>query len=258
MNTTEVKEMVRNRYGSIAAGSESCCGSPAEPQEASCSMGYSETELASLPEGADLGLGCGNPQALAAMRPGEVVVDLGSGAGIDCFLAARQVGPAGRVIGVDMTHEMLTKARANAEQVGAANVEFRLGEIEHLPIEDNKADVVISNCVINLVPDKEQVYREAFRVLKPRGRLAVADVVNTAPLRPDLAADPALLCGCIAGAATARQIEDWLAAAGFIDVRITVKPGSRELVATWAPGRGIEDYVASATIEGRKPGSDLR
>jgi SAM-dependent methyltransferase len=219
-------------------------------------MGYSEAELASLPEGADLGLGCGNPQALAAMRPGEVVVDLGSGAGIDCFLAARQVGPAGRVIGIDMTHEMLAKARANAERAGAANVEFRLGEIEHLPIANNTAEVVISNCVINLVPDKGQVYREAF-VLKPGGRLAIADVVNIAPPPPALAADPALLCGCIAGAATVRQIEDGLAAAGFIDVRISVKSGIRELVESWAPGRGIEDYVASATIEGRKPGSDL-
>jgi len=245
--------MVRNRYGGIAAGGAGCCGAADSAQETSCSMGYSEAELASLPEGADLGLGCGNPQAFAAMRPGEVVVDLGSGAGIDCFLAARQVGPAGRVIGVDMTHEMLTKARANGEQVGAANVEFRLGEIEHLPIGDNTADVVISNCVINLVPDKEQVYREAFRVLRLGGRLAIADVVNTAPLPPDLSADPALLCGCIAGAATVRQIEDWLAAAGFVDIRITVKPGSRELVATWAPGRGIEDFVASATIEARKP-----
>ena len=245
--------MVRNRYGGIAAGGAGCCGAADSAQETSCSMGYSEAELASLPEGADLGLGCGNPQAFAAMRPGEVVVDLGSGAGIDCFLAARQVGPAGRVIGVDMTHEMLTKARANGEQVGAANVEFRLGEIEHLPIGDNTADVVISNCVINLVPDKEQVYREAFRVLRLGGRLAIADVVNTAPLPPDLSADPALLCGCIAEAATVRQIEDWLAAAGFVDIRITVKPGSRELVATWAPGRGIEDFVAPATIEARKP-----
>src|SRR5271169_2510700 len=240
MNTTEVKEMVRNRYGSIVAGSAGCCGSNAAPQDASCNMGYSEAELAALPEGADLGLGCGNPQALAAMRPGEVVVDLGSGAGIDCFLAARQVGLTGRVIGVDMTHEMLAKARANAERVGAANVEFRLGEIEHLPIADNTADVVISNCVINLVPDKEQVYREAFRVLKPGGRLAIADVVNTAPLPPELSADATMHCTCLAGAATTRQIEDWLAAAGFIDIRITVKPGSRGLVATWAPGHGIE------------------
>jgi len=217
-------------------------------------MGYSEAELASLPEGADLGLGCGNPQAIAALRPGEVVVDLGSGAGIDCFLAAQQVGPAGRVIGVDMTHEMLAKARANAERVGAANVEFRLGEIEHLPIADNTADVVISNCVINLVPDKEQVYREAFRVLKPGGRIAIADVANTAPLPAELAAEPSLLCTCLAGAATTHQIEDWLAAPGFIDISITIKPDGRELVESWAPGRGIENCAASATIEARKPG----
>jgi SAM-dependent methyltransferase len=253
MNTTDVKEIVRDWYGNVAAGNAGCCGSNVAPQDASCGMGYSEAELASLPEGADLGLGCGNPQAIAAMRLGEVIVDLGSGAGIDCFLAAQKVGPAGRVIGVDMTHEMLTKARANAERVGAANVEFRLGEIEHLPIADNAADVVISNCVINLVPDKEQVYREAFRVLKPGGRIAIADVVNTAPLPPELASDTTLLCACLSGAATIRQIEDWLAAAGFIDMRITLKPGSRELVEAWAPGRGIADYVASATIEGRKP-----
>jgi len=253
MNQTEVKELVRNWYGVAAAGSSGCCGSASTPQEASCGMGYSEAELASLPEGADLGLGCGNPQALAAMHPGEVIVDLGSGAGIDCFLAARQVGPSGRVIGVDMTHEMLAKARANAERVHAGNVEFRLGEIEHLPIADNTADVVISNCVINLVPDKAQVYREAFRVLKSGGRIAIADVVNTAPLPPELSSDTTLLCACLAGAASVCQIEDWLAGAGFIDVQITVKPGSRELVEIWAPGRGIGDYVASATIEAHKP-----
>jgi arsenite methyltransferase len=253
MNTTEVKEMVRNWYGGVAAGKASCCGSAATARDASCGMGYSEAELASLPEGADLGLGCGNPQALAAMRPGEVVVDLGSGAGIDCFLAAQQVGPSGRVIGVDMTHEMLAKARANAEQIRAGNVEFRLGEIEHLPIADNTADVVISNCVINLVPDKEQVYREAFRVLKPGGRIAVADVVNTAALPAELAADASMLCACLAGAATTRQIEGWLAAVGFTDISIAIRPGSRELVESWAPGCSIEDYAASATIEARKP-----
>jgi ubiquinone/menaquinone biosynthesis C-methylase UbiE len=148
---------------------------------------------------------------------------------------------------------MLAKSRANAERVGATNVEFRLGEIEHLPIADNAADVAISNCVINLVPDKEQVYREAFRVLKPGGRIAIADVVNTAPLPAELASEASLLCTCLAGAATTRQIEDWLAAAGFTDIRITIKPGSRELVESWAPGRGIADYAASATIEARKP-----
>jgi ubiquinone/menaquinone biosynthesis C-methylase UbiE len=187
------------------------------------------------------------------MKPGEVIVDLGSGAGFDCFLAAQQVGSAGRVIGVDMTHEMLKKARENADKIGAGNVEFRLGELEHLPIADNTADVVISNCVINLVPDKAQVFREAFRVLKPGGRVAVSDVVNTAPLTPDLQTDVSLLCGCVAGAATVEKIEGYLAEAGFADVRIALTPESRDLVASWAPGRGIEDYVASAVVEARKP-----
>jgi arsenite methyltransferase len=253
MDANETKQMVRNWYGGVAAGTAGCCGSSVRPRDASCGIGYSEAELAGLPEGADLGLGCGNPQAIAAMLPGEVVIDLGSGAGIDCFLASKQVEPAGLVIGVDMTHEMLTKARANAERVGAANVEFRLGEIEHLPIADNTADVIISNCVINLVPDKEQVYREAYRVLKPGGRIAIADVVNTTPLPPELASDGTLLCTCLAGAATIRQIEMWLEAAGFTDIEIALKPGSRELVESWAPGRGIENYAASATIGACKP-----
>lgn len=216
-------------------------------------MGYSEAELAAIPEGANLGLGCGNPQAIAAMKPGEVVLDLGSGAGFDCFLAARQVGATGRVIGVDMTHEMLAKARENAEKIGAANVEFRLGELEHLPVADNTADVAISNCVINLVPDKAQVFRETFRVLKPGGRIAISDVVNTAPLPTDLQADTALMCGCVCGAAPVDRVQAWLRDAGFTDISITVKPESRDLIATWAPGRGIENYVASAIVEARKP-----
>jgi SAM-dependent methyltransferase len=253
MDGEQIKEMVRSRYAAVATGSAGCCGSAKSPEQASCEMGYSEVELASVPEGANLGLGCGNPQAIAALQPGEVVVDLGSGAGFDCFLAAHQVGPQGRVIGVDMTHEMLKKARDNTARVGAANVEFRLGEIEHLPIADSTADVVVSNCVINLVPDKAQVYREAFRVLKPGGRIAISDVVNIAPLPTELAADKALLCGCVTGAAAVGQIEDWLASAGFSDIRVAAKPESRELVKTWAPGRGVENYVASATIEARKP-----
>jgi SAM-dependent methyltransferase len=263
---TEVKEMVRARYGGIAAGTvsdccapatSSCCGTTSSPsvEGKARAMGYSAEELAAVPEGANLGLGCGNPQAIAAMRPGEVIVDLGSGAGFDCLLAARQVGATGHVIGVDMTHEMLRKARGNAARVGASNVEFRLGDIEHLPIGDNAADVILSNCVINLVPDKAQVFREAFRVLKPGGRLAISDVVNTTPLTAELAADRALVCGCVAGAAPVRDVETWLHAAGFEDVRIAVKPESRDLVASWAPGRGIENYVASAIIEARKPGS---
>jgi arsenite methyltransferase len=261
MDTAQLKEMVRAQYGNIAAGTSSgsgapsCCGGTgaATLDKKSAQMGYSAEELAAVPDGADLGLGCGNPQAVAAMKPGEVVVDLGSGAGFDCLLAAKQVGPNGRVIGVDMTHEMLTKARENAVKVGAKNVEFRLGELEHLPIADNTADVVLSNCVINLVPDKAQVFREAFRVLKPGGRLAISDVLNTAPLSPELAADPTLICRCVAGAAPPQKIEAWLADAGFSGIRVTVKPESRDLIATWAPGRGIENNVASAVIEGWKP-----
>jgi SAM-dependent methyltransferase len=216
-------------------------------------MGYLETELGAVPEGANLGLGCGNPLAVAAVRAGEVVIDLGSGAGFDCFLAAQQIGPTGHVIGVDMTHEMLTKARENAVKVAAANVEFRLGELEHLPVADNTADVVISNCVINLVPDKAQVFHEVFRVLKPGGRVSISDIVNTAPLPPDLRADPSYICGCVAGAASVDQINAWLGEAGFANVGVTLKSESRELIKTWAPGRGIEDYVVSAIIEARKP-----
>ena len=207
-----------------------------------------------MPEGANLGLGCGNPQAIAALRPGEVLIDLGSGAGFDCLLAAQQVGPEGRVIGVDMTHEMLNKARDNAARVGAANVEFRLGELEHLPVADGTGDVIISNCVINLVPDKAQVFREAFRVLKPGGRLAIADVVNIKPLPAELASDKALLCGCVAGAAAPAAIEGMAQRGRLHRYHASqVKPESREYIATWASGRGIENYVASANIEARKP-----
>jgi SAM-dependent methyltransferase len=273
MDDAQIKDMVRARYGSIAAAAgeqseasccapaaSSCCGPDvaANRHDKALRMGYSEAELAATPEGSNLGLGCGNPQAIAAMQPGETVVDLGSGAGFDCFLAAQQVGGTGHVIGVDMTHEMLKKARANAAAIDAANTEFRLGELEHLPIADDTADVVISNCVINLVPDKEQVFREAFRVLKPGGRLAVSDIVNTAPLPAELQSDAALLCGCVAGAAAAARIAAWLASAGFVDVRITPKPESRALIATWAPGRGIEDHIVSAIIQARKPSAERR
>jgi SAM-dependent methyltransferase len=265
MDEQAVKEMVRARYGGIAEAASdaaccgpavsSCCGdaAPRTPTDKSRQMGYSDAELSNVPEGANLGLGCGNPQAIAAMQPGEVVLDLGSGAGFDCFLAAQQVGPTGRVIGIDMTHEMLAKARENAAKINASNVEFRLGELEHLPVADNTADVAISNCVINLVPNKAQVFRETFRALKPGGRIAISDVVNTTPLSADLASDGALLCGCIAGAAPVDRIQEWLIEAGFIDVRVTPKPESREIIATWAPGRGIEDYVVSANVEARKP-----
>jgi arsenite methyltransferase len=273
MDETQIKEMVRARYGSIAMGAgtpedsapsdssccspaiSSCCGpAPASRfRDKALQMGYSEAEVGGVPEGANLGLGCGNPQAVAAMQAGELVIDLGSGAGFDCFLAAQQVGPTGHVIGVDMAHEMLKKARENAAKIAATNVEFRLGELEHLPVADNTADVVMSNCVINLVPDKAQVFREAFRVLKPSGRLAISDILNTAPLPPELQADPSLVCGCVVRAATVDRVQDWLAEVGFTDVAVTLQSESRELIKTWAPGRGIENYVVSAIVEGRKP-----
>src|SRR4051794_29679298 len=263
MEQTDIKEMVRARYGSIAAAASpasdccapttSCCGPAATPDAKSMRMGYSAEELASVPEGANLGLGCGNPQAIAGLKPGETVIDLGSGAGFDCFLASGQVGETGHVIGIDMTHEMLKKARENAAKISARNVEFRLGELEHLPVADNTADVILSNCVINLVPDKAQVFREAFRVLKHGGGLAISDVVNQAPLPDKLQGDATLLCSCVAGAAPVDKITAWLAEAGFIDVRVTPKAESRELIATWSPGSGIEDFVVSATVEGRKP-----
>jgi SAM-dependent methyltransferase len=257
VNDAAIKEMVRNRYGEIAAGGTSSCCDPKLPfDKQATDYGYTADDVAAVPEGANLGLGCGNPQAIAAMKPGETVVDLGSGAGFDCFLTARQVGAGGHVIGVDMTHEMLARARANASKLGAANVEFRLGEIEHLPIADATADVILSNCVVNLVPDKAQVFREAFRVLKPGGRLAISDVVNIRVLPPELAADRELVCGCIAGAAPSTDVEAWLLAAGFRDIRVTTKAESRDMIASWAPGRGIEDYVAAAIIEARKPAAD--
>ncbi len=255
----DVRAAVRDQYGRVArsAGetgcSPGCCG-PAPG--ASLALGYTPEQLAAVPEGSNLGLGCGNPHAIAALRPGETVLDLGAGGGFDCFLAARQVGPSGRVIGVDMTPDMLAVARANARKVGAANVEFRLGEIEHLPVADGTVDVILSNCVINLSPDKAPVFREAFRVLKPGGRLAVSDVVATRPLPEALVRDLSSVTGCIGGAADAGSLRALLRDAGFEDVRVEVQESSREFIREWRPGSGVENYVASATIEAVKPGGE--
>jgi SAM-dependent methyltransferase len=252
----ETRAAVREQYGSVARSggaqgcSPGCCGPGAN---ASLKLGYSPEDLESVPQGADMGLGCGNPQAIAALRTGETVLDLGSGGGFDCFLAAKQVGSEGHVIGVDMTADMVSKARSNARTVGAHNVEFRLGEIEHLPVADGSIDVILSNCVINLSPDKQAVFRDAFRVLKPGGRLAIADVVAVAELPDELVDDVAALTGCIAGATSVQALETFLHEAGFAGVRVTVKPESRSFIREWMPGSGIENYVASAIIEATKP-----
>lgn len=259
------RERVRTDYARVAQASDagdcrgeaaSCCG-VSEDREInrliSLRLGYTQADLLAVPDGADMGLGCGNPRAIASLKPGEAVLDLGAGGGFDCFLAAAEVGPAGRVIGVDMTPDMLSKARANAARGGFGNVEFRLGEIEHLPVADASVDVIISNCVVNLSPDKRQVFREAFRVLKPGGRLAISDVVASAALPPEMRDDPYLYSACVAGASPVDELECMLAAAGFADVVIAPKDESREFIRDWAPGRGVEEYVVSATIEARKP-----
>jgi len=261
MEKEAAHEAVRARYGEIARKGTSCCGpscggGAADAAGLSRRAGYGEEELAAVPEGANLGLGCGNPQAIAGLKAGETVLDLGSGAGFDALLAARVVGPGGRVIGVDMTPEMLARARENARKAGVEQVEFRLGEIEHLPVADGTVDVVISNCVINLSPDKPVVFREAYRALKPGGRLAVADMVALAPVPAELKADWELFTGCVAGASPVDEIRRMLEGAGFRDIRIRPRNGSGELVEGWLPGRNLEDLVASATIEAIKPESE--
>ena len=268
-----IREAVRDNYGKVAerasdgggccgtstgCGTGTACCAPGEETEItadaiSAALGYSTSELASVPEGANLGLGCGNPQAIASLKPGETVLDLGSGAGFDSFLAARAVGDDGKAIGVDMTPEMVRKARANAGKVDLRNVEFRLGEIENLPVENESVDVIISNCVINLSPEKPKVFREAFRVLKPGGRLAISDIVATAELPAEVRADLQLYSGCVGGAAPVGELKEMLKRAGFSNITIKPKDESREFLRKWVPGSNVQDYVASATIEAVRP-----
>jgi len=222
-----------------------CCGGDSST---SLKLGYSAEDLAKVPEGADLGLGCGNPQAIASLAPGETVLDLGAGAGFDSFLAVRRVGLSGRVIGVDMPAEMVAKARNSGARAGFENVEFRLGEIEHLPVADSIIDVIMSNCVINLSPQKQAAFDEAFRVLKPGGRLAISDVVATAPMPEVLANSIVALAGCIAGAALIDELKAMLAKAGFTGIEITINEQSAEFIRDWLPGSGAENYVVSAII----------
>jgi len=280
----EIRQAVRERYGKVAragtitsaTGSGSpCCGElgvadGTDPliscgcgqtgislERMSEAIGYSNEDIANVPEGANMGLGCGNPVAIASLKPGETVVDLGSGGGFDCFLAAEQVGKTGHVIGVDMTPDMISKARKNAEEMDELNVEFRLGEIENLPVGDNTADIIMSNCVINLSPAKGRVYRESLRVLKPGGRLAISDIVATAQLPDKIRNDLELVGACVGGAATIEDTKASLKEAGFQDIKIVPKENSRELLKAWDPGKtkNASDYVVSAYIEARKPSS---
>lgn len=266
LQSSEIRESVRTRYGAIAkqgtsgcgcAPSGSCCGGPSGGSLGTSSLhvGYSEEEVQSAPLGSDLGLGCGNPHAIAALRPGETVLDLGSGAGFDCFLAARQVGETGRVIGVDMTQEMVEKAQAYSEAERYSNVEFRLGDIERLPVSDATVDVIISNCVINLSPDKRNVFREAFRVLRPGGRLAISYVIASVALPESVRNDLTLYSSCMGGALTIAELETMLQGSGFLDIRILPISDSRELIREWAPGRDVQEYIVSAFITAVKPTS---
>jgi arsenite methyltransferase len=267
-----IKNEVKKKYGELAAGSGSCgcspssgcCGAAPSAEELSTEVGYTAADLAAIPEGANLGLGCGNPVALASLKAGETVLDLGSGGGIDCFLAARRVGPGGRVIGVDMTDEMIRLARENAKKSGLTNVEFRRGEIERLPLEDGTVDAVISNCVINLSTDKERVFREVYRVLKPGGRMMVSDIVLEGELPAAVKDSVAAYTGCIGGALKKRDYLDAIAQAGFTAVEIVAETGVP--VDLWAdfPGEAgtlsrdevktALNAVASIKVSARKGG----
>jgi len=261
----DIRQNVRDSYTQVAEANNngdccgveaSCCGVSSDEQintVISTRLGYTESDLKNVPEGADMGLGCGNPRAIAGIKPGETVLDLGSGGGFDCFLAAQELEETGHVIGVDMTPAMISKARANAEKGKYTNVEFRLGEIEHLPIADNTVDVIISNCVINLSPNKAQVFSDAFRVLKPGGRLAISDVVASCELPDEVRNDLALYSGCMGGAVQIEELAAMMEQAGFTNISITPKDESKEFIKDWAPGKGVEEYVISAHIEASKP-----
>jgi arsenite methyltransferase len=223
--------------------------------EESSKIGYTDKELTSVPEGSNLGLGCGNPQAIAALKKGETVLDLGSGAGFDVFLAARQIGEEGKVIGLDMTPEMISKARTNAARGNFTNVEFILGEIENIPVPDNTADVIISNCVINLSPEKQNVFNESFRVLKPGGRLAITDNIATAELPEEIKNSLEHYSACISGAALIGDLENMLRTAGFTKIKIEPIDKRRKLVSERTTGKDINDFIVSVTIEAVKPDS---
>jgi SAM-dependent methyltransferase len=261
-----IRNAVREHYGMIAENNQSCsncgckpatgnscCGGKAVTfEEISLSLGYNKADFEQMPEGANMGLGCGNPRAIASLKKGETVLDLGSGGGFDAFLAAREVGATGKVIGVDMTPSMISLSRENAEKGRFTRVEFRLGEIEHLPVADQTIDVIISNCVINLSPEKQQVFNEAFRVLTSGGRLAISDTVAIREIPEHLLADMELYSACVSGALTVADMTQILENAGFSDIRIEPKDESRSFIKDWSSGGTLADYVLSATIEAVK------
>jgi SAM-dependent methyltransferase len=259
-----IKQQIRKNYGKIAkretqaggcccGGDSSCCGDePFDISKSSFNIGYTKDDLKNAPEESNMGLGCGNPVAIAALKEGETVLDLGSGGGFDCFLARQRVGETGNVIGVDMTPDMIQLARKNAEKSGYANVDFRLGEIEHLPVADESVDVILSNCVINLSVDKKQIFRDAYRVLKPGGRLSISDVVAIQRLSEQMKKDMDLICGCIGGAEYVEDVKAMLLSVGFRDVRLIQKEDSADLIRSWGFGGNVENYVASYTIEAVK------
>jgi arsenite methyltransferase len=256
----QIRAAVRQRYGALVRSqgsncgcSPSCCSASSSADEKSKELGYSVEDVTKVPEGANLGLGCGDPRAIAALKEGETVLDLGSGGGFDCFLAARAVGKKGSVIGVDMTAEMVALARRNAQKAGAGNVDFRLGEIEHLPVADGSVDVIISNCVINLSPEKPKVFKEAFRVLKSGGRLAISDIIASGEIPGELRNDLASVSACVGGASSVYELQSILKQTEFTHIKIQPKKESRAFIKDWSPDRRIEGFVLSATIGAVKP-----
>ncbi|GAB1370467.1 arsenite methyltransferase [Candidatus Kapaibacterium sp.] len=254
-----IRASVRKNYANVALnvlGGNSCC-SPSNnivsESSLSLGMGYSDDDVKFVPEGANMGLGCGNPRAIASLKTGEYVLDLGSGGGFDAFLCSKEVGKFGKVIGVDMTPDMVSKARNNVIKGGFTNVEFRLGEIENLPISDNYVDVIISNCVINLSPEKQRVFDECFRVLKKGGRLAISDVVASGEIPEKFKSDLFYHSACISGASTVLELKNYLLNSGFDQIKIEPKEESKEFMKEWVPNTNISDFVISAYIEAYKP-----
>ncbi|MBL6991932.1 MAG: arsenite methyltransferase [Bacteriovoracaceae bacterium] len=248
----KIKNAVRGTYAKIAKNEQSqCCSNDSNPCCGPIAT-YSESELKSAPIGANMGLGCGNPTAIASLEKGQIVLDLGSGGGFDCFLASKIVGDDGKVIGVDMTPEMISKARKNAESEGYKNVEFRLGEIENIPAANESVDVVMSNCVINLSPDKKRVFQEIFRILKSGGKIAISDIVATKEIPEALKDDLGLYAGCMAGAETISEIKKLLLEVGLKNVNITPAKNANDAIRSWSSESCLENYVVSAMIEAQK------